>query len=336
MSSVQDRDLARSQRSASAASQVDRRAWPTLGNGPCVTILLCTLNGARFLAAQLASIEQQSHKNWCLVVSDDGSTDATLAILRHFAKRVPQPVEFRTGPRRGPAANFLSLATDPNLFGDYFAFCDQDDVWHRDKLRRGIDWFRSRANDVAAVYGARTKLVAEDGLAIGYSPLFAKLPSFANALVQSITGANTMVFNSATKQLLEKAGAVDVVSHDWWTYQLVSGAGGTLHYEREPHLDYRQHSANHIGCNRGLQALWQRFRMILDGGFVVWNDTNLAALRQCRTLLTSDSQALLDTYCLMRSGSLRLRLMTLITSGVRRQTLVGNVALLMAVVLKKL
>src|SRR4029079_13849861 len=77
---------------------------------PLVTILMCTFNGARFLPAQLASIEQQSHWNWRLIVSDDGSSDATLAIIHHFAERVSRPVEVRHSPRCGPAANFISLA----------------------------------------------------------------------------------------------------------------------------------------------------------------------------------------------------------------------------------
>ena len=305
-------------------------------DAPCITILLCTYNGARFLIAQLASIEQQSHKNWRLIVSDDGSTDETLAILRHFAERVPQYVELRSGPRRGPCANFLSLAEDPSIAGDYFAFCDEDDVWRRDKLKHALGWLKSRQQTTPAVYCARTRLVGEEGRPFGTSPLFPKLPCFANALVQSIAGANTMVFNPATKRLLEQAGAVDAVSHDWWTYQLVSGAGGTVHYDPKPHLDYRQHAANHIGCNRGLRAQWERLRMVLQGGFAVWNDLNLASLHQCRHLFTSDNQALLDAYDLMRTGGLRVRVMALIKSGVRRQTLLGNLALFAAAILKEI
>jgi len=47
------------------------------------------------------------------------------------------------------------------------------------------------------------------------SPLLSKAP--ANALVQSITGGNTMVFNNAARALLREAGdAVSVFTHDWW------------------------------------------------------------------------------------------------------------------------
>ena len=267
MSSVELRSVARVAEPAEfllAECGVRPQAEP---DTPCVTILLCTYNGARFLAAQLASIEQQSHQNWRLIVSDDGSADATLAIVQHFAQRTGKPVELRQGPRLGPAANFQTLAADPAITGDYFAFCDQDDVWHREKLTRALDWMRGAPSDVAAVYGARTRLVCAGGKPIGYSRHFRRPPQFANALVQSIAGANTMLFNGATKRLFEESGPLNVVSHDWWAYQLVSGSGGIVHYDPEPPLDYRQHEDNRIGSNRGLRAQSKRLRMVLNGGF---------------------------------------------------------------------
>lgn len=334
MSSHYQRNLAKSGQLLEAAAE-QRRA-PRAGHQPCIAILLSTYNGARFLKAQLASIERQSHQNWRLVVSDDGSTDETLSIARHFSRHVFHNVELRQGPRRGPCANFLGLATDPTITGNYFAFCDQDDVWHANKLSRALQWLETIPEGVPAVYGARTRLVCVAGRPIGYSPKFPKAPSFTNALVQSIAGGNTMVFNGAAKQLLEKAGIANAVSHDWWAYQLVSGAGGIVLYDPEPHLDYRQHAANQIGSHTGLRAHWRRFRMMLAGGLAAWNDINFVALSRCRHILTSDSRALLDMYEVMRKDRLHVRLKTFLKSGARRQSLVGNVALLLTIILKKL
>ena len=84
---------------------------------PAVTILLCTLNGERFLAEQLASLERQTFKNWKLIASDDGSWDRTKSILVAFQKSCqPGKVEIIDGPRRGaaPAARssfFLTTTT---------------------------------------------------------------------------------------------------------------------------------------------------------------------------------------------------------------------------------
>ena len=101
-----------------------------------VTILMCTKNGAAFLDNQLKSIADQTHAKWTLFVSDDGSTDATGNILKRFADSHEQKTAVRNGPGKGVSANFLSLATDPAIDADYFAFSDQDDVWYEDKLAR--------------------------------------------------------------------------------------------------------------------------------------------------------------------------------------------------------
>jgi glycosyltransferase involved in cell wall biosynthesis len=297
---------------------------------------MCTLNGARFLPAQLASLERQTFQNWRLFISDDGSTDDTVTILRAFAQRQPQRVEIRTGPSRGPSLNFLSLAADRKIDADYFAFCDQDDVWHPTKLERAVTQLCAAPEHLPAVYGGRTRLVATDGKPFGHSYSFSKPPSFANALAQSIAGANTMLLNRAAKRLLERAGPLNVVSHDWWTYQLVVGSGGVFLYDREPHLDYRQHEANCIGCNRGLAAQWKRFRMVLNGGFGRWNNINLQALQQSRHLLTLEARARLDAYETMRNSHLAKRLRVFWTSNIRRQTFAGNVALFLAILLKRI
>ena len=108
---------------------------PSRRDNPLVAILLCTFNGGRFLSEQLDSLEAQSHQNWLLIASDDGSTDQTLKILRQYQKKWPQgKLIIRSGPQKGVCQNFLSLACDPELQADYSAFCDQDDVWLPEKL----------------------------------------------------------------------------------------------------------------------------------------------------------------------------------------------------------
>src|SRR5262249_45043308 len=257
---------------------------------PRVAILLGTKDGAAFLDDQLRSFADQSHRNWLLVVSDDGSRDATRAIIARFAATQPQPVAVRDGPGRGVTANFLSLAADPAIDADAFAFSDQDDVWHADKLSRALARLATAPEGVPALYCGRTELMTEDGRCYGLSPLFRRPPSFRNALVQSLGGGNTMVFNRAAKRLIEAAGAPTVVLHDWWLYQLVSAAGGAVFYDSRPMLKYRQHADNLIGSNLGGRARLLRIRLMLGGRFRDWNDTNLAALRRLPAdLITPDN-----------------------------------------------
>jgi glycosyltransferase involved in cell wall biosynthesis len=307
-------------------------------DGPTVTILLCTFNGERFLAQQLASIERQTFKNWILIASDDGSSDRTKSILRAFGKSfAPGKVKIIDGPRRGAPANFLFLACGKNLASDYYAFCDQDDVWEADKLARAISVLEQAGLAVPALYGSRTSLIDETGKTTGLSPLFAKTPTFRSALVQSIAGGNTMVFNQKARELLAFCGAdIDIPSHDWWLYQVTSACGGCVHYDTYPSVRYRQHAQNVIGSNMGFAARIRRLRMLRQGRFRHWSGLNVAALARIRPRMNVENQQIFDLFCKARHRPLLQRAAMFAEAGVYRQTLLGNLGLAAAVVLNKI
>jgi glycosyltransferase involved in cell wall biosynthesis len=311
--------------------------WPS-ASGPTVTIFLCTFNGERFLAQQLASLERQTFKNWKLIASDDGSSDQTKSILQAFRKSfAPGKVTITDGPRRGAPANFLFLACGKNLVSDYYAFCDQDDVWEADKLARGIGVLEQAGADVPALYGSRTSLIDENGKTTGFSPLFPKTPTFRSALVQSIAGGNTMVFNQKARELLAFCGAdITVPSHDWWLYQVTSACGGRVHYDAYPSVRYRQHSQNVIGSNMGLAARMRRLWMLRQGRFRHWSELNVAALARIRPRMNAENQQIFDLFCKARHRPLLQRAAMFAEAGVYRQTLLGNLGLAAAVVLNKI
>ena len=310
---------------------------PSAG-GPTVTILLCTFNGERFLAQQLASLELQTFKNWKLIASDDGSSDQTKSILQAFGKSfAPGKVKIIDGPRRGAPANFLSLACGKNLASDYYAFCDQDDVWEADKLARAIGVLEQAGLAVPALYGSRTSLIDEAGKMIGFSPLFPKTPTFRSALVQSIAGGNTMVFNQKARDLLAFCGAdINIPSHDWWLYQVTSACGGCVRYDAYPSVRYRQHSQNVIGSNMGFAARLRRLRMLRQGRFRHWSELNVAALARIRPRMNAENQQIFDLFCKARHRPLLQRAAMFAEAGVYRQTLLGNLGLAAAVVLNKI
>lgn len=302
-----------------------------------VAILMGTKDGAPFLDEQLKSIETQSHKDWVLIVSDDGSSDATKEILERFAAKYIQRTIIKDGPRMGVCANFLSLANDPTIDAPFFAFSDQDDVWFDDKLSRALSWLMTVSENVPALYCGRTELMSTNGRSYGLSPRFTRPPTFRNALIQNLGGGNTMVFNRATKRLLETASTIEVVLHDWWVYQLVCAAGGVVHYDPQPVLKYRQHPGNLVGSNLGWRARLVRIRMMLSGRFREWNETNIAALRHLPIqLLQPENMAVLEAFAKARTTSLLERLVYLLQSGVYRQTLLGNIGLLAATLMKRI
>lgn len=302
-----------------------------------VAILLCTFNGARFLGAQLESIEKQDHRNWTLVASDDGSSDDTLSIIDRFAKRHANRVEIRSGPRQGHfVANFRALACDTQIDAEFFAFCDQDDVWFPDKLTRALSVLARQDPAIPAIYCGRTLLIDELGEPSGYSPLFARQPGFRNAVIQSIGGGNTMVFNRAARDLLAKAPLANPVSHDWWAYQVVTAVGGTCHYDPVPAIAYRQHGANTMGANVGWLARIRRAEMVIQGRFSEWTRQNIEALQLIEPLMTDENRTTLKDVERMRSPSLISRLRHLRRSGVYRQTLYGSIGLVGAVMFRRL
>lgn len=303
-----------------------------------VAILLSTYNGAGFLAEQLDSLVAQTHQHWTIYASDDGSTDATLAILeRYQAQLGTDRIIIHEGPQRGFAANFLSLLHRGEIQAPYFAFCDQDDHWMPQRLETGLAWISKASSERAALFCSRTRLVDSLGSPIGLSPLFRRPPSFENALVQCIAGGNTMLFNAATRALLRQTPPGErIISHDWWTYLLVTGCGGSVAYESLPTVDYRQHHQNLMGSNSGLQERVVRVRKMLNGTFRDWIDANLDALAPFRDQLTPDNQASLELFEQARQSGFLGRLKLIRQSGVHRQSLVGTLGLTAAAILQRI
>jgi len=301
-----------------------------------IVVLLATHNGALWLDEQLQSIAGQTVHRLDICASDDDSYDATPALLRQWQDfwGAGQFTILR-GRRRGFADNFRNLVAASPQGADYYAFCDQDDVWLPGKLDAAVARLCTLVGP--GLYCERTVIVDSAKRVLGRSPLFRRPPSFRNALVQSIAGGNTMVLNRQGFALMREAcRRTDFVSHDWFTYLIVTGAGGTVHYSDQPHVLYRQHGANLVGSNRGVLARAGRLWRAINGQFAAWNEHNLASLRACRSLLTEDAREAVDLFAAARSGPLSDRVLNLERSGVYRQTALGQLSLRAACVMGKL
>lgn len=303
-----------------------------------VSVLLATYNGASFLSEQLASIESQTHPAIDVWVSDDGSTDGTLDLLATWrAKWSKGKFMVLSGPQKGYAENFRSLIINPDIISDYYAFSDQDDLWEPEKIATSIEWIACNSQSKPALFCSRTLAVTDEGSVIGPSPLFTRTPSFRNALAQSLAGGNTMLYNRAAHQILAEASRrSDFVSHDWWVYLIISGAGGLVHYSPEMLVHYRQHINNQIGSNLGMLARIRRLRLLFKGRFVEWTDLNMKGLSRNRDLLTREAREACDLFNRVRSTSLFSRIYYLFRSGVYRQTSFGQLGLYMAALLGKI
>jgi glycosyltransferase involved in cell wall biosynthesis len=304
---------------------------------PRVAILMCTFNGERFITAQLESILTQTHQNWTLWVSDDGSTDQTLKILRETQVQWgADRLKIVEGPRKGFARNFLSLACRTEIEADYFAFSDQDDIWLPEKLSRAVRMLKSLSQNKPALYGSRTQLINAQDEIIGISTLIPHELSFHNALVQNVAGGNTMVFNQQLRDIVQFAGPdLDIVSHDWWLYLVATAMQGKVVFDQQPFILYRQHRGNLVGANVSITAKLNRLMHLLTGRLKGWIHRNQACLQSIETIMSRELAHTSHSLAALIQLSLIRRVSTFKQIGVRRQSPGGTYALLAAVMLNQ-
>ena len=306
-----------------------------------VAILLATYQGGANLRAQLDSFVAQTRVPDLILASDDGSTDGTPEILKQFITLHPDiPLRILEGPQQGSARNFLSLMQQVPEDIDVVAFSDQDDVWLADKTERGLTALNAAdvRQNVPVLYCARTWECDADLNNRRVSTLRSQSACFEHALVQSIAGGNTMMLNSAAVRLVgvAAAGVTDVVVHDWWVYQIITGAGGLVIYDHDPVLLYRQHAQNVIGANRGFMAKLRRLRAMFRGTLRTWTTQNIAILRDARAHLTPENNARLELFAQGRDGAIWTRLRLMRNPGIFRQGTMGQASLSVALLLRLL
>ncbi len=291
-----------------------------------VVILLATYEGAAFLRDQLASLAVQEHDDWYLIWRDDGSSDATVAILQEFAEsQAPGRVERLADPagRVGSAASFLALLRHaaPMLEArDLVAFADQDDVWLPFKLARAVRALGAVPAERPTIYSARQILVDATLNPLAVSAAVATPPGFPAALTQNLATGCTVTMNGAAARLVAGSTAPPGCQHDWWAYLLVTAAGGIFLTDDEPVVLYRQHGRNTVGATRSFARRgWAAVRRG-PGMFMRLMRQNVAALDAHRHLLTPQAQDQLDQIkAALRGGPLR-RMRALRLPGLRRQT----------------
>ena len=262
---------------------------------PHITILMASYDGARFLPAQLESLLAQTHRNWSLVVSDDGSRDATVPLLLAFDRAHPQHhLRLLNGPRQGASArNFMSMLTRPDLRMGMVALADQDDVWLPDKLARAVDHLGQYPAMLPAIYASESMLTDKNLVPLRQKTANVATPSFRNALVQNLFSGHSTVLNAAAVDLVKSAGRPhNIAFHDWWLYQLVAGAGGFCVLDPAQTVLYRQHGRNVFGASQGVFGAIKRLRHLMRDDYGVWLAAHWRALQDVQQFLTPEARDL--------------------------------------------
>ena len=221
---------------------------------PKVCILMATYNGANYLGEQLESIVGQTYKNISLLVSDDGSTDNTIDILKEYSKKIDIQIIKNTG-KHGAFVNFFNAMKNAPK-ADYYAFSDHDDVWNKDKIQKMVDTIKSE-NGPALVYS--DSLITDENLRsngqtfVGINNYYLKHDNeLKQLLVSNYIQGCAMFFNKALFDKLDK-DPDESFAHDWWV-AISAALLGKIYFINEPLHKYRQHSNNAVGKGKSVFA----------------------------------------------------------------------------------
>jgi glycosyltransferase involved in cell wall biosynthesis len=234
------------------------------GSSPRIAVLLSTYNGESFIAAQLESLLAQTHQNLVIIVRDDGSSDSTPQLLKDYAQGFPdkfhiieeEPVNY------GPSGSFSVLCeyllANKSLLGFNHViacFCDQDDVWVKEKLELQLECYLQidGCDSKPVLVHSDLEVVDQnlDNVAdsfIAYQGLEIERNRFPHLVVSNLVTGCTALFNEA---LLDAALPVpkNAVMHDWW-FAMTATAFGELVFIPSPLVRYRQHGRNTIGAKQ--------------------------------------------------------------------------------------
>jgi glycosyltransferase involved in cell wall biosynthesis len=218
-----------------------------------ISIAMCTYNGDKYLQEQLDSIANQSRLPDELIVCDDNSSDQSLSILERFFESVLFPVRiFKNQVNLGSTKNFEKAIT--LCKGDIIALSDQDDVWHRDKLKL-IEAVFIKSTQVGAVF-SNGNIVTENLSPLGYTLWdkfyfgkklrikFSNGKSFQVLLNHNVVTGATMAFRSSFRNKILPISPLWL--HDSWIALLFSLISDIKFIDKEL-IEYRQHKDQQIG-----------------------------------------------------------------------------------------
>lgn len=225
-----------------------------------VTVVLATYNGEKYLKEQLDSILRQKGVQVRILVRDDGSSDETVNILKEYKER--GQLEFYTGEHLNVQKGYLDLLKHAPR-SDYYAFCDQDDVWDDDKLLFAVTELDEMPSDKPAIYYCGQRLVDENLRLISIHKIANDRSPHTNFLISNVAGC-TAVFNDCLVEAVNSVTPDFILMHDSWLFKVCLALGGSYYADSTAHINYRQHGNNVAGLNGGIKGKLRQTKRYLD------------------------------------------------------------------------
>jgi len=223
-----------------------------------ISVCMAVCNGQRYLQEQLASVLSQLPEDAEVVVVDDCSTDASLALIAAFDDGRIRIL--RNGERLGAIKTFERAIAEAR--GELIFLCDQDDIWAPSKVERFVAAFAADAGVLLAISDAR--LIDGEGRLLAES-FFAQRGGFVPGCLANLARNRylgcALAFRAALKPVILPFPG-DIPMHDMWIGILASLKGRVTCLD-EALIAYRRHQSNaspsrHVGP---LQMLIWRWRL---------------------------------------------------------------------------
>ena len=228
-----------------------------------VVVLMSTYNGEKYIEEQLDSIISQTYNNIEILIRDDGSKDSTVEIVQKYINSNKNIVLIK-GENIGFINSFFELIKKADNNADYFAYCDQDDIWMEDKIKRAVSFMENSDSNKPVLYFSNSDYYDSDMNFLKTAEKN-KIYSFRNSLVECVTQGMTMVINKQTKELIAKDRPQNCLYHDWWTYMICSGFGEII-YDEKSLVKYRRHNKSvTVEGKSSLQLLIWRIKEFFIG-----------------------------------------------------------------------
>lgn len=276
-----------------------------------IAIVLSTYNGAKYIAEQLDAVLSQTHTDWRCYMRDDGSKDNTADILKEYAKKDSRFIYLDD-----QKSNMGYNATYYYLFGlvneNYIAACDQDDVWHSNKLAVNLQQMQAieTSQKIPALVHSDSFFVDSD-LKVIREYFIGKRglkPGLRGTLFANSAQGGSMLLN---KSLRNVALTVPPVLPCDYHLALIADMIGARKFIPERLLKYRQHSASIIAKGNALDKEKK--------GSKISKKNDIGGLQICFLLYNRIKQdfnnikppvhiqAELDEYCYLFEGKNRLK-----------------------------
>lgn len=268
-----------------------------------ILVLLAAYNGEYFIAQQLQTILNQTHKPDKILINIDHSADNTVTIVEGYATKFPEIEILSSNQRFGSAAaNFIHLLLNADLSNvDYIALADQDDLWNEAKLDKAIQnleqGYDGYSSNVEAFWeNGQKKIIEKNQPQKKFDHLFESAGPGCTFVITKKLATSLQIF------LKNNQGEISQMKqyHDWLIYAFARTHDYKWLIDSYASLQYRQHVLNDFGAHVGFSGFLARVKIVLKGeGFD-------QVLRLIKMLKLENHPFVKQWYPLSRIGFIKL------------------------------